>query len=76
MTRTKSFSQGFSRGNYGNAYESTDWDSWYANNCTGDAEAREGMILGFFSSYEIDEIPDPEIAETVRVLRNKYGEEE
>lgn len=76
----EAFSSGFDSGNYGNAYESQDWDSWYARNCETPAEYdadayREGLILGFFSSYEISEISDPEHAETVEALRAKHGED-
>lgn len=86
------FSRGFDRGNYGNAYESQDWDSWYAKNCipktapyTDDAHElttperdamRDGMLLGFFSSYELDEIEDcagSDVACEVAQLRAEYS---
>ena len=76
---SESFSAGFDRGNYGNAYESQDWDSWYADN--GEPPEgmeryayQEGMLLGFFSSYEIEEIADDVQAEAVASLRAQYGE--
>ncbi len=72
------FQKGFDRGNYGSAYESQDWDTWYCNHCTEFAESdeyREGMLLGFFSSYEIHEISDDDQAETVHTLRAQYGED-
>jgi hypothetical protein len=77
----ESYSLGFDRGNYGNAYESQDWHSWYSENCvTPDGLLSEayqnGMLLGFFSSYEISEISDPDIAETVDSLRKMYGLED
>lgn len=78
-TKTEKFSRGFYRGNYANAYECQDWGTWYADHCT-DIERRsdeyqEGLLLGFFSSYEIDEISDPTEAETVAQLRSDYGED-
>lgn len=79
-TRNESFSDGFDHGNYGNAYESQDWGSWYADNCTEPAEAedpdayRAGMLLGFFSSYELHEIP-ADIADDVEQLRAEWGED-
>lgn len=70
------YARGFDRGNYGNAYESNDWDTWYANNCGTYPKAyRDGMLLGFFSSYELDEIDDECVRETVEQLRAKYGDE-
>lgn len=77
---TESFSRGFDRGNYGNAYESQDWESWYAENCETPAEYdrteyQAGMLLGFFSSYEVHEISDESIAEEVAHLRQMYGDE-
>jgi len=61
-------SQGFDRGNYGNAYESQDYDAWIARQETPArfkgryAQAyRAGMLIGFFSSYEDSEIPESEL---------------
>lgn len=74
----ESFSNGFNAGNYGNAYESQDWDSWYEEHGPDAEESddpqsyRRGMMLGFFSSYEINEISDLEIAEEVERLRTMY----
>jgi hypothetical protein len=85
MTKTdispeESYSLGFDRGNYGNAYESQDWDSWYADNFETpegmDRSAyQSGLLLGFFSSYEIHEISDDMAAEEVTSLRKIYGGE-
>lgn len=71
------FSRGFDRGNYASAYESEDWPSWYDANDIGNTSAPycEGVILGFFSSFELDEISDEIAREDVRVLRLKHGEE-
>lgn len=71
------FSRGFDRGNYGNAYEPQDWNSWWADNCDANSapEYAEGALLGFFSTYEIHEISDDVIAEAVAELRNKYPAE-
>jgi hypothetical protein len=80
MNKKEAFSRGFARGNYGNAYESQDWESWYADNCDppDGCEAPEayaaGCLLGFFSSYEIHEIGDPDVAEAVEALRGVYGD--
>jgi hypothetical protein len=68
------FSRGYNRGNYGNAYESQDWETWYADNSGQHSDAyREGMILGFFGSYELHEIATAELAEQVATLRAKHG---
>ena len=77
----ESYSRGFDRGNFGNAYESQDWDSWYADNCETpegmDRSAyQDGLLLGFFSSYEISEISDDMAAEEVASLRKIQGGEE
>jgi hypothetical protein len=76
----ESFSRGFDRGNYGNAYESQDWETWYSENCEPpeglDPVAwAEGALLGFHSSYEINEIWEHALADTVSELRAKYGED-
>ncbi len=77
----ESFSKGWDRGNYGNAYESQDWEAWYSDQCADIPSNLDrslyqaGMLLGFFSSYEISEISDDMIAEEVAALRAVYGEE-
>jgi hypothetical protein len=82
VTKAEAYSRGFDRGNYGNAYESRDWDSWYSENCGTPSEFAEfadayraGLLLGFFASYEITEIGDDGIAETVDELRKEWGDE-
>jgi len=76
--KNRAWHRGFDKGNYGSAYESTDWDSWYAHNCIPPENFEDvhsylaGLILGFFSSYEIHEIPDPIAAEDVAILRAEY----
>ena len=80
-TPAQSRSEGFDHGNYGSAYESEDWDSWYASHgnppddCDPVAYA-EGCLLGFFSSFEISEISDPVAAEYVSALRTIHPEYE
>jgi hypothetical protein len=76
MRHTEAFSRGFDRGNYGHAYESEDFESWYDRNDIGNKSADycEGAILGFFSSYELTEISDEVVREDVRILREKWGE--
>lgn len=69
------FSHGFDRGNYGNAYESQDWESWSERQGEQSEVYRQGMLLGFFSSYEIDEISDELIAGEVAYLRDIYGDD-
>ena len=71
------FSRGFDRGNYGNAYESQDFGTWYDANEIGYQSAyyTEGAILGFFSSYELNEISDEIAREDVMHLRVKHGKE-
>jgi hypothetical protein len=65
-------SRGFSRGNYGNAYESQDWETW-SESLDGESIAyRNGALLGFFSSYELDEIGDEILSEEVAALRATY----
>lgn len=80
MSKQEAYFKGFDAGNYGNAYESQDWESWYASQCDRiPSEHREayehGMLLGFFSSYELSEIHDDAIAEQVAALRAQYGDE-
>jgi hypothetical protein len=76
LTERTDFSRGYDAGNYGNAYESQDWNAWSAkrklNGCSH--EYRSGAMLGFFSSYEIHEIP-MSLQNTIAQLRDKYGEE-
>lgn len=79
------FSAAFEHGDYGNAYESTDWDSWrydpdqldavakqlgFKHVCGSTSQAIEaGLALGFFSSYELHEIPE-DLQEWVGALRS------
>lgn len=71
----EAYSQGYDRGNYGNACESQSWDRWSRKNRYDEhSEAyREGMLLGFFSSYEPHEISDEEIRDHVAALRMKHN---
>lgn len=76
-SHSESYSRGFDHGNYGNAYETSDWEAFvmgrHAETPEGldETEYRAGMLLGFFSSYEIHEIPG-EVADEVERLRAKY----
>lgn len=47
-------SQAFDAGNYANAYESTDLESFDLDEM--DAHERVAFVLGFFGSYSLDEI--------------------
>lgn len=74
MTRRQKddLSRGFDRGNYGNAYESQNWEAWSKRIARKSDHYRMGALLGFFSSYEIDEISDEELADEVRTLRARH----
>lgn len=79
-TAHANFTRGYDRGNYAAAYESQDWDSWYAKHCTDDdmasPEYREGCLLGFYSSFDLDEIADARLRDAVRELREKWDPED
>ncbi len=49
----------FDRGNYANAYESTNLDAFDLDDMT--TNERAAFVLGFFSSHELSEISDREI---------------
>lgn len=49
------YSAGFDRGNYCSAYEATSIDERHELAWSGDW--REGFVMGFFSSYELHEVP-------------------
>lgn len=70
-------SRAFDRGNYCNAYETTDWETAYADNCDslqGDGVA-QAFLCGFFSSYELDEVGDEMVREELAVARAMFGED-
>lgn len=75
----ESFERGYDAGNYANAYETEDLESALEAEGYDDDmplnprrfRFREGFVLGFFSSYELDEIPD-EHREEVEYLRGIY----
>lgn len=69
------FSKGYDAGNYASAYETEDFTAWYDENDVGNAPPYyiEGALLGFFSSYELDEISDEAAREDVAHLRTKHG---
>lgn len=71
------YSRGFDRGNYGSQYEGQDWESWSEKNRYEERSAayREGMLMGFFSSYELHEVPDEELRHELSVLRAIHGDE-
>ena len=81
---TLAFSRGFAHGNYGNAYESQDWESWsedqedeavvFEGEDGTPEDYRAGLMLGFFSSYELDEIGDEELRMEVERLAAEYGD--
>jgi len=75
----EAFSRGFDAGNYGNAYEGEELSAVY-NEDEGEEEYsdkerqafRAGFVLGFFSSYEDDEIPSDEFDE-FETARREWG---
>ena len=74
-TQTEAFSRGYSTGNYASAYVTDDWDTWVCANeeCYSSKEWQEGALLGFFSSFEISEISDDQLARDLHDLRAEYG---
>ena len=52
-------SNAFSAGDYANAYETTDLDACEIEDMP--EHERAAFVLGFYSSYELDEISDREI---------------
>lgn len=59
MTKNQNIHRGFDAGNYCNAYETQDLDEAMAHRDAIRSEwYRTAFILGFFSSYELHEIPD------------------
>lgn len=82
LQEREDFSRGFDRGNYGNAYESQDWETWWAENSVGIAGKvptsdafQSGALVGFFSSYELDEVSDEAQRDALAVARAEWGEE-
>lgn len=74
--QNEAFTRGYDRGNYVNAYESQDWEAWYLRQPIPKTnDEAEGLLLGFYSSYEIHEISDDGHAEAVAEARAKWGDE-
>lgn len=70
------FNSGYDRGSYAAAYENGDWYKWHRKLGAGWPVAYlEGVVLGFFSSYELKEVP-PGIRGQVKALSAKHGWEE
>ena len=68
-------SRGFDAGNYAHAYESEDLDVVLEDNAEGETQAyRDGFILGFFSSYELTEIPSPHYDTYVEAACGPHGQ--
>lgn len=74
MFKTDQESRAYDAGNYCNAYETTDWETAWAEHCEEHASAPHAFLLGFFSSYELSEISD-DIAEEVASARAAYGDD-
>jgi len=67
------FTHGFHHGNHGNAYVTQDIDVFTKTIETKDGYYQDGAILGFFCTYELDEIP-MDWQELVDDLRNRYAD--
>jgi hypothetical protein len=63
--------RGFDAGNYANAYESTDLESVELD-CESDAY-RAAFVLGFFASYELNEIPSDAREAFDSAYRSEFG---
>lgn len=67
-------SNGFDAGNYAQAYETTFYDAQASRLDGQTGYYRIGYLLGFFSSYELDEIFDDEVRCNVEYFRTKFGD--
>lgn len=69
------YARGFDRGNFGGAYESENWQQWSERNhyAKHSKPYQDGMLMGFFSSYEAHEIADLDIRDQVEALRGTFG---
>lgn len=67
-TDRECISEGFDAGNYRAAYETETYDHNDPCLCGTNGFYRVGYMLGFFSSYEIHEIPE-EYQKTVEIHR-------
>lgn len=68
---------GFEHGNYAAAYETADFGQVRVKAGLAPLDAtyyKHGMLLGFYSSYEIHEIPE-EYQDRVATLRTRYAGE-
>lgn len=66
-----SFSRGFDHGKYQNAYVSEHLDETSYEKLNGEF-FKAGFLLGFYSSYELHEVPE-EWQEQVAVYRDEFG---
>lgn len=57
IDRDTDLSHGFDAGNYANAYETQDLTAGLTKHNDQSEAFRHAYTLGFFSSYELDEIP-------------------
>jgi hypothetical protein len=51
------FSRGFERGNYAHGYENQDYRAAQNKLCGETGFFRVGFLLGFYSSFELHEVP-------------------
>ncbi len=56
LEQKEAISRAFDRGNYANAYESTDLEDFAEDLDEMSAHERAAFVLGFFGSYSLDEI--------------------
>ena len=67
-------SDGFDHGNYVNAYITTDYSFNMTELQGANGFYRIGFLLGFFSSYELNEIYNPEHRSEVERYRKEFPE--
>jgi hypothetical protein len=73
--RTAAFERGYDAGNYASAYDTNDVkEAWDTYGLGLGIDTYEGFVIGFFSSYELGELPEERRGE-VASLRDVYGEE-
>lgn len=75
--RISAFLDGYDRGNYGSAYESTDWRVWIEDQTAPDLHVADawlaGVHFGYWSSYEDHEIPSSVRDAVLSVLNNSQN---
>lgn len=70
------FSNGFDAGNYASAYETEDYELARGQHEALTTAYASGFLVGFFSSFELSEVGDEELRETLareRTMAEKKG---